>query len=319
MKSLYNIKLKNIKIFLELIEIDFQLFAASINLLGFIVGSRYLGSFNLINSCIYSLATISIFSCCNLINDLVDYKNAKDSFYKNNINFIGKYKISVDYITKVIFFFLLVSILLGIWLVYLTNIVLLFIGIICYSVAIFYTFGPYSISRSPFGEVTVFIIYLISYFIAVYIQKSSILSIYFLNNHIHFYINLTIILKTLFIFLSIAFLSTNFMLINNICDYDEDIKNDRKTLVHYLGENLSIKLYDLLMILSFISFLLQIIFGIIPIYSIVFLFILYLIALNTKRNFRRYHTKDFKKSSSFKLARVVFIYMITYYIILLIK
>lgn len=54
---------------------------------------------------------------------------------------------------SIIAFLLAISACLGLYLVYLTDVVILLLGVICFGVGIFYTFGPIPISRLPFGEI----------------------------------------------------------------------------------------------------------------------------------------------------------------------
>ena len=54
------------------------------------------------------------------------------------------------------------------------------------------------------------------------------------------------------------------MLSNNLCDLEDDIKNNRFTLPYYLGKKHSIWLYNALYIASFIAILTAAIFHILP-------------------------------------------------------
>ena len=47
---------------------------------------------------------------------------------------------------------LLLSVFFGIWLAMLTDIVVLFLGVLCFLFGIFYSFGPLPISHGPYGE-----------------------------------------------------------------------------------------------------------------------------------------------------------------------
>ncbi len=43
------------------------------------------------------------------------------------------------------------------------------------------------------------------------------------------------------------------MLANNICDLEEDKKNERYTLVHYLGKARALKLFIAMNVLAFVA------------------------------------------------------------------
>ena len=53
----------------------------------------------------------------------------------------------------ILFVLLGLSTFLGFYLVYLTDIVVLFLGALCFMCGILYTFGPVPISRQPWGEI----------------------------------------------------------------------------------------------------------------------------------------------------------------------
>ena len=53
----------------------------------------------------------------------------------------------------IIFVLMGASTLLGLYLVYLTDIVVLLLGGLCFLCGVFYTFGPVPISRQPWGEI----------------------------------------------------------------------------------------------------------------------------------------------------------------------
>jgi 1,4-dihydroxy-2-naphthoate octaprenyltransferase len=131
-----------------------------------------------------------------------------------------------------------ISTALGLYLVYLTDLLVLILGGLCFLCGIFYTYGPVPISRQPLGEVLSGIFYgLLIPFILLYINMPA-----------GTYINLDIRLETISItlhilpiltvlLLSVAPVCTtaNIMLANNICDLESDIAVKRHTLPYYLG------------------------------------------------------------------------------------
>lgn len=56
----------------------------------------------------------------------------------------------------------------------------------------------------------------------------------------------------------------NLMLANNICDLEEDEKNNRFTLVHYLGKQRAIRLFVGMNLVAFLAILLSVVIGIAP-------------------------------------------------------
>lgn len=133
----------------------------------------------------------------------------------------------------------------GLYLAYLTDIVVLFLGGLCFIYGVFYTYGPVPISRQPYGEVLSGLFY--GYFIP--------LILLYINMPKGTYLTLDISLKTINLsinimpFITIGLLgfapfctTANIMLANNICDLENDIAVKRYTLPFYL-ENKSIQLF----------------------------------------------------------------------------
>jgi 1,4-dihydroxy-2-naphthoate octaprenyltransferase len=128
---------------------------------------------------------------------------------------------------------------LGLYLAYLTDIVILLIGGICFLCGVFYTYGPVPISRQPLGEVLSGIFYgLLIPFIILYINTPFGT---FLELNVNFQtmsLQLQIgPLLSLLLFSLIPFSTTaNIMLANNICDLEKDIAVKRHTLPYYIGK-----------------------------------------------------------------------------------
>ncbi|WP_099469350.1 UbiA family prenyltransferase [Konateibacter massiliensis] len=132
-----------------------------------------------------------------------------------------------------------VSTVLGLFLAYLSDIVILAAGGICFLCGVLYTYGPVPISRQPLGEILSGFFYGVMIpFILMYINTPA-------GTFLSYQINLqTISLEfqvmpmiTLFLFSVIPFCTTaNIMLANNICDMEKDIKVRRFTLPYYIGE-----------------------------------------------------------------------------------
>ncbi len=100
-------------------------------------------------------------------------------------------------------------------------------------------------------------------------------------------------LETMIIFwLSLPFvcLIANIMLANNLCDYEQDLKNERQTLVYYIGKDNGVKLYTLLSILPWIVWYSGIVFGQIPLVGVAGVIIMPLYAKHLKA-FRKEQVK----------------------------
>lgn len=127
----------------------------------------------------------------------------------------------------------------GLYLAYLTDIVVLIAGILCFFCGVFYTGGPIPISRQPWGEILSGVFYgFFIPFLLLYINMPKETFIIFNVSAESTYIlfkNFPIL--TLILFSITPVLTTaNIMLANNICDLKKDVKVKRFTLPYYLGE-----------------------------------------------------------------------------------
>ena len=132
-----------------------------------------------------------------------------------------------------------ISTILGLYLAYRTDIIILLVGGACFMAGVFYTYGPIPISRMPLGELFsgLFQGFMIP-FIVLYINMPQGT---FLNYNINFEsvsIELKIVPFITLILLSIIPFCTiaNIMLANNICDLQNDIAVNRYTLPYYIGK-----------------------------------------------------------------------------------
>lgn len=131
-----------------------------------------------------------------------------------------------------------VSAALGLYLAYLTDIVILLIGGLCFLCGVFYTYGPVPISRMPLGEVLSGIFYgLLIPFILLYINSPAGTYLTLNVNFETIFLKLEIWPLITLVLLSVAPFATtaNIMLANNVCDLEKDIAVKRHTLPYYIG------------------------------------------------------------------------------------
>ncbi len=169
------------------------------------------------------------------INNYIDTKtNAQTLQFKRSIAL------------AIIFVLLGTSTLLGLYLVYLTDIVVLLLGGLCFLCGIFYTFGPVPISRQPWGEILSGIFYgFFIPFILLYINMPAGTYLTFDWNFQTVSLELQIFPIFTVLVLSVIPVCTtaNIMLANNICDLEHDILVKRYTLPYYLGKKASLWLF----------------------------------------------------------------------------
>lgn len=138
------------------------------------------------------------------------------------------------------------STLLGLYLVYLTDVVVLLLGGLCFLCGVFYTFGPVPISRQPWGEILSGIFYgFFIPFILLYINMPA--GTYLALDWNFHTVSLDLQIVPLFTVLILSVIpvctTANIMLANNICDLEHDILVKRYTLPYYLGNKASLWLF----------------------------------------------------------------------------
>lgn len=145
--------------------------------------------------------------------------------------------------------------ILGIYLAYRTDLVVLFIGGLCFLCGVFYTYGPVPISRQPLGEVLSGMFYgLFIPFLMFYINTPAGTFLEYRLSLEEIDLKLKIVpILALLLFAAIPFCCTaNIMLANNICDVEKDIQVKRHTLPYYIGKK-SVHLFAALYYICYIA------------------------------------------------------------------
>ena len=239
-------------------------------LIGLLFAFYRYGEINMLNIIIFFACIIIFDMTTTAINHYMDYQKATndhDFDYRKERNVIGQYNMSEKAVKIIIWVLLISASLLGLWLVYLTHILVLFIGIICFLIGIFYTFGPIPISRLPLGEVFsgitmgFGIIFLIVYVNSYHLD---IITSYLLGASLVFQMNLIEMGIIFLISLPSVFTIANLMLANNIRDLEEDIANKRYTLPYYIGRKGGIILFESLYYASYLAIIAAVVIGIYP-------------------------------------------------------
>lgn len=290
----------SINAFLKLVEIQTKLASLFPFLLGTLFATYYFDSFSPINTLLFFLSMIIFDMTTTAINNLMDYQKAKDEGYKDEVNIIGQEKLSEKLVVRLIVAMLVIAFLLGIILVFRTNIILLLIGAVCFFIGIFYTFGPVPISRMPLGEpisgLTMgFGIFFIAAFVNV--EPGTLLSLAFEGTRFIVEGDMVLILSLFLVSLPAVFLIANIMLANNTCDLEQDILNHRYTLPFYIGKKRAVQLFNGLVYSSYAVVVIAIILGLLhPI-----LLLLVVTILPMRKNLAVYNAKQVK-SETFVIA-----------------
>jgi 1,4-dihydroxy-2-naphthoate octaprenyltransferase len=202
------------------------------------------------------------------VNNYMDYCKSNDPDYKKDHNIIGQAHLNLASVRAVILIMLSGAVLSGLFLVYLTTPLVLFLGGISFFVGIFYTFGPIPISRMPLGEIlSGFLMGFVIIYLAVYIHNPSLANLDYNSGRIFLDFSLWETGALFIVSLPFTLGISNLMLANNICDRELDITNDRFLLPYYIGVKKSLLVFKLSYYLVFLSIILSIIAGILPLIS----------------------------------------------------
>lgn len=222
------------------------------------------------------------------INNYIDTKNNHQTLqFKRRTAFI---------IICVLF---IIGAVLGLYLAYKTDLVVLFAGGFCFLCGVFYTYGPVPISRMPLGELLSGVFYgFFIPFLLLYINMpgGTFLTYSISKETITLGLNIKPFL-ILFMLSVIPFCATaNIMLANNICDLEKDIMVKRHTLPYYIGKN-SLHLFAGLYYLAYIDLILLVIFSVLSPFCLLAL----LSILPVQKNIQNFFVKQ-EKSTTFIMA-----------------
>ncbi len=256
-----------LRTFLKLVEIQTKLASLFPFLVGLLFVIYRYDTFNLINTLIFFCSMLIFDLTTTAINNYMDYKKATTDDYRKRENIIGQENIPLRLVRFTIISMLIIAAALGVLLVFRTDLLVLFLGIICFFIGVFYTYGPIPLSRLPLGEIFSgltmgFGILFLTVYINAFDQGIAELMIEGRNLILH--VDLILISEIIWVSFPCVFTIANIMLSNNLCDLEDDIKNNRFTLPYYLGKKHSIWLYNALYIASFIAILTAVIFNILP-------------------------------------------------------
>ncbi len=179
------------------------------------------------------------------------------------------------------------SMLLGLWLTWLCGLPVLIAGAICFGVGILYSFGPISISRTPYGEIASgltegFLVIFLAVFVNANTGQLHYADLRFEGQSLLASLNWVNMLSLLLLALPNMCCTSNIMLANNICDIERDEKNRRYTLPYYIGKDNALKLFRLLYAAAYLGILLSVVIGVLHPVTILALLSAPLIFKNTR-------------------------------------
>ncbi|WP_066191996.1 1,4-dihydroxy-2-naphthoate polyprenyltransferase [Gracilibacillus timonensis] len=263
--------------FLKLVEIRTKLASLFPFLIGLLFVIYRYEVIQPVNTIIFFCAMLLFDLTTTAINNYMDYKKAVSDDYREQSNVIGQEKIPEKVVVATIITMLAIASLLGIWLVFRTDLFVLIIGMLCFAIGIFYTFGPIPLSRMPLGEVfsgvtmgfgiTFLIIYVNAF-------DQGIAHLGWSGRMITFELDVLLMLEIFLISLPAVLTIANIMLANNICDLEEDVANQRFTLPYYIGRKNALRLFHLLYFLAFLAILGAVLIQVLPAYVLLVFLVL---------------------------------------------
>lgn len=312
------IKNLSLPVFLEFVELKTKVASVFPMLIGLLWSLYHYQQLNWLNTLLFVIAVISFDMCTTAINNTMDYHKAVDKEYQQEENVLGKHDLDFKQMVVIILTLLFISILFSLVLVWRTDFALLPMGVVCFLIGIFYTFGPMPLSRLPLGEVFSGVTMGFGiFFLAVYIQEPSdfLVTAWSLGEgvvNIAWYFTETV--KIFLMSIPLICLIATIMLANNICDYEQDLRNHRYTLVHYLQLKASLFLYTVLSILPWFMWLVYVILGLLPLWALLGL----ILALPFVKNLRRFQKQQIKSQTFINSIKNFVLFSGLYVLVLLV-
>ncbi|MBO0428429.1 prenyltransferase [Vagococcus fluvialis] len=277
-----------LKIFAELVELKAKTASIFPFLMGFLYSWYHYNQIYWGNMLIFFISMVLFNMAVDIMDNYMDYHNATDVHdYKHETNIIGRENLSLSLVRNMMWGFIIVSALMGIYLASQTSWVILWLGMFSYAMGIFYSAGPKPLSSLPVGEVTSGLTMgVVIPLICVYLNIYDIVSF-----------DWHLIGSVTMMSLPAAFSIANLMLANNTCDVEEDILNNRHTLVSYIGNKKAVTLFQILVIATFVAATISVIFKIVPLTLLLLWAIFPKVWQNTKA-----YSKEQIKTKTFPLA-----------------
>lgn len=186
------------------------------------------------------------------------------------------------------------STVFGIYLVVLTDLVVLLLGGLCFLFGVFYSYGPIPISHGPYGEaISGFFYGALIPLILMYINVTSELFEYTLTlSQLTIQVHIAPAIGIALLAVLPFCLTANIMLANNICDVKHDIAVHRYTLAFYL-KKYALHLFAALYYMAYVSVVAMVIFGYLSPLSLIILVTL----IPVQKNINAFYKKQVKEET----------------------
>ena len=266
------------KVFLEFVE--FQSLVASV--LPFTLGLLYVWynyhAFNLLHSVLFFIVIELMHMAVNANDNTQDFVLAKDEkTFKQLTNVVGHYHISLRLAITVIVSLSAGAAIIGLGLLKLTwgssSWIFLGMGIIGFLVGYFYAGGPLPISNTPFGEL----------FSGITMGYVIMLAAVYVNLAPARQLSWSLAGNVLLASGLAVFAIGNLMLANNLCDYEEDKLNERRTIVVLLGQRVMLWAWNIGYALGYVCMVAAVLVGTLPKLTLLALLIVPVVIKNNRQ------------------------------------
>lgn len=199
---------------------------------------------------------------------------------------------TAKFITVLLF---VLSLALGLYLVFLTDLVVLVLGGLCFFFGVLYSYGPVPISHGPYGEIISGFFYgFLIPVILVYINTppGELFAYAFAEGRLWVDIGIMPVLALVLLAVVPFCLTANIMLANNICDVEHDVKVGRYTLPYYIKKH-SLHLFSAFYYLAYLSVIVMVILRFVSPLSLILLATL----IPVQRNINLFYKKQVKEET----------------------
>ena len=257
-----------------------------------------------------NLLRSAVFFCGMLLFDLTATTINNYSDTKKNHQTLQFSRRTALLITAVLF---ALSLAFGLYLVGLTDIVVLLAGGLCFLFGVIYSAGPIPLSHGPYGEAASGFFYgVLIPFIIIYINVPDYLLTFSVSlSKIALEINVVPAIGLALLAVLPFCLTANIMLANNICDVEHDIMVHRYTLAFYL-KKYALYLFALLYYGAYLSVIAMVIFRFLSPLSLILLVTL----IPVQKNINVFFKKQVK-AETFIVSIKNFVLIIAVHILLI--
>ena len=199
------------------------------------------GVFQALPASIALVCAILIQILTNFVNEVYDFRKGADTKERlGPTRTVASGIISEKSMVNASLFVAIITFLLGLVLVFIAGYPILMIGLLSLLMAWAYTGGPYPLAYKGLGEIFVVLFFGIAAVCGTYFAQSGVWS-----------------LSSLWVALSLGFLSANLLSVNNIRDIETDIKANKLTVATRLGRKNAESLLTVQIVLAYVPIILM--------------------------------------------------------------